>query len=459
MTTYSATLTKAGAALYAAALASGVPIVLNLAAVGDGGGSPVATPDPTRTTLVNQVYSGAITSLTVDPGNANLMWAELAIPPGSGGWTIREVGLFTSTGVLFAISNFPDTYKPVATDGSTTDLAINFGLLASNTAQITITIDPSVVQATRAWVLATITPAYLLPGGTQYQVPQKNSATLGDISWQDPNHPWEFAVATTGGVVAITVLQAYNKLIKVTGALTEAVTLTFPAAFGMWSVINATTGDFPVEAIAAGGLGVPILQGYADTVYCDGANVYYAASSALTKAPLDNSLAQASTAYVDAAVGAATPFRYVVPILSGYGPTPAFKSQVGDTPVAQFIKAYSMAVSWSMPVLSTLNVAKPLKMRIHYTGDVGAGNFFVQLGYQVFAGGALSSPSYTNETEAVAAPATAGDSTNYLTAVLVIPASTLSAQDLVNFILTRLPTNASDTNTGDFQVINITMEQ
>ena len=203
MTTYSATLTNAGAALYAAALASGTPIVLNLAAVGDGGGVDIATPDPTRTTLVNQVYSGAITSLSVDPGNANLMWAGLDIPPATGGFTIREVGLFTSAGVLFAISNYPDTYKPVLADGSASDLVINFGLLASNTALITISIDPSVVQATRAWVLATVTPAYLFPAGMQYQVLQKNSNNPGDISWQDPNDPWEVVVPTTGGIVMI----------------------------------------------------------------------------------------------------------------------------------------------------------------------------------------------------------------------------------------------------------------
>jgi hypothetical protein len=165
--------------------------------------------------------------------------------------------------------------------------------------------------------------------------------------------------------------------------------------------------------------------------------------------------ALATCAYADAA----TPFRYVVPILSGYGTTPAFKSQVGDTSVSQFIKAYAMAVSWSMPVLSTLNPAKPLKMRLHFTGDVGAGNFYLQLGYQIFANGPLGTVAYTNAVESVAAPATAGNLSNYLAAVMEIPASTLASQDLVNFVLTRLAANGADTNTGDFQLVNITMEQ
>ena len=459
MTTYSATLTNAGAALYAAALVSGTPIVLNLAAVGDGGGVDIATPDPTRTTLVNQVYSGAITSLSVDPGNPNLMWAGLDIPPATGGFTIREVGLFTSAGVLFAISNYPDTYTPVLADGSASDLVINFGLLASNTALITISIDPSVVQATRAWVLATVTPAYLFPAGTQYQVLQKNSNNPGDIGWQDPNNPWEVVVPTTGGIVTITPLQAYNKLIKVTGALTENVELTFPAAFGKWIVINLTSGPYSLIAIALGGGGVPILQGHADTVHCDGTSIYYSSASAANRPPLDASQAQANTLYVDSAVGSATPFRYVVPLLRMYIPAPAYSVMIGDTPASQFQKIAVAGVTWRMPVLSTLNVAKPLKLRLHYTGDAANDNYFLQLGYQIVSGGALAAPAYTELTEEVPAPSTAGDLANYLTASLIVPGATLVAQDLVNFVLLRLATNAGDTNTGNFQLINITMEQ
>lgn len=459
MTTYSAILTNAGAALYAAALASGTPIVLNLAAVGDGGGIPVVAPDPARTALLNPVYSGAIASLSLDPKNANLMWAELVIPPAAGGFTIREVGLFTASGVLFAISNFPDTYKPATAEGSTSDLVINFGLLASNTALIAISIDPSVVQATHAWVLATVTPAYLFPGGTQYQVLQKNSNTPGDASWQDPDNPWELLVPTSGGVVAISALQAFNKIVKVTGVLTSNVVLTFPAAFGKWTVINATTGAFSVSVIALGGQGVPILQGSADTVHCDGTNVFYSTASCLSRAPLDASLAHANTFYVDSAVGAATPFRYPVPILRPYGPVPAYPGMVGDKPVAQFPKLAASALTWDMPVLSTLNVAKPLKLRIHYTGDAAGNSYYLQLGYQVIGAGALGAAAYANVTEAVAAPSIAGNVANYLTATMVVPANALAAQNAVFFVLTRRATDPNDTNAGLFQLFNITMEQ
>ncbi|HEX7642032.1 MAG TPA: phage tail protein [Burkholderiaceae bacterium] len=318
MTTYSAVLTNAGAALYAAALAANTPIQLATMAVGDGGGSPVATPDKTRTSLVNQVYGTSISNLTVDPGNANLMWAEMVLPPTVGGFTVREAGIFTASGTLFAICNFPDTIKTVTTSGAPCDLVINFGMVVSNTALVTFTIDPNVVTATHAWVLSTVTPAYLFPGGTQYQALRKNSSTPGDMGWQDPGSPWEFSLTTTGGVTAITSLQAYNALIKVSGALTAPATIAFPAAFGKWVVINMTTGNFPLTAAVAGGSGVPILQGHADTVHSDGVNMAYSTASAVTRPLGDNSLALANTAYVDRAVSAMGQYEIDTGVANAY---------------------------------------------------------------------------------------------------------------------------------------------
>jgi hypothetical protein len=73
--------------------------------------------------------------------------------------------------------------------------------------------------------------------------------------------------------------------------------------------------------------------------------------------------------------------------------------------------------------------------------------------------GPVSPASYTNLTEQIAAPALAGELAIYLTAALVIPANTLSIQQWITFVLMRLGGNASDTNTGNFQLINVTMEQ
>jgi hypothetical protein len=112
-----------------------------------------------------------------------------------------------------------------------------------------------------------------------------------------------------------------------------------------------------------------------------------------------------------------------------------------------------------MPILATVNVANPLKIRIHYTSTVANNNFRMQLGYQIFSVGALSPATYTNVDDTFTAPATAGNLTNYLTVTAVIPGGVLAAQDWLNLVFTRLPGDALDTNTGTLQILNFTMEQ
>jgi len=122
-------------------------------------------------------------------------------------------------------------------------------------------------------------------------------------------------------------------------------------------------------------------------------------------------------------------------------------------------KLASTSTTWSMPVTSFVNVAAAVKVRIHYTSDISGGNFYLQLGYQIFSSGSISSPSYTNADEAVAAPTTAAYMMNHLSSVLEIPASALTVGEWVTFVLTRESTNVLDTATGNLQIIDITMEQ
>jgi hypothetical protein len=110
------------------------------------------------------------------------------------------------------------------------------------------------------------------------------------------------AISTTGGTIVLTVTQAASKFITVTGTLTSNSVLTFPAAYGEWSIINATTGAFSVTAIALGGSGVPILQGGADNVFCNNTNIRYEGSSAITRTLGDSSKAIATTEFVGQAL-------------------------------------------------------------------------------------------------------------------------------------------------------------
>lgn len=184
MPTFTAKLTNAGLALYAGAVAAGVPVQLTAMGIGDNNGN-VSIPNPEQTALGREVYRNFIGGIEPDPDDPTLKFAELVVPAHEGGWTIREVGIFTIDGTLFAIANFPETYKPLVGDGSSKDLVIRFGIKLSNSAAITLVVNVNIVTATRAWVMSTITAALLIPGGLTNQVLAKDSNADGDFKWVD----------------------------------------------------------------------------------------------------------------------------------------------------------------------------------------------------------------------------------------------------------------------------------
>lgn len=166
--------------------ATGVPINLTHMAVGDGGGNPV-TPDEGMTALVNERWRTTVNTVVQDPSNPKVFYVEMIIPAATGGWTVREVGVFDEDGNMFVVSNYPETYKTVPSDGATNDLCIRLEFMASNASVITLVVDPAVTVATRSWVINNITAAELIPGGTTGQVLTKQSNADGDADWQDPD--------------------------------------------------------------------------------------------------------------------------------------------------------------------------------------------------------------------------------------------------------------------------------
>ncbi|WP_447045333.1 phage tail protein [Vreelandella sp. H-I2] len=143
--------TAIGEAKIANAIALGDTINITQLAIGDGGGT-LPTPDSDRTALVNEVRRGAINTSHVDDDNPNWIVVEQVLPPDVGGWTIREVGIFDEDDDLIAYGNYPETYKPVLSEGSGRTQTIRFVMQVSSTAAITLKVDPSVVLATRAYV-------------------------------------------------------------------------------------------------------------------------------------------------------------------------------------------------------------------------------------------------------------------------------------------------------------------
>ncbi|MDN3220335.1 phage tail protein [Pseudomonas nunensis] len=152
MADYYTLLTNAGIAYETACKAAGLPIKLSQLSVGDGGGA-VYNPAATDTALRREVWRGPLNALFQDEKNPSWLLAEVTIPPEVGGWYVREAGIWTDTGILYAIVKYPESFKPVlATSGSGKEFYIRSIFETSNASLVTLLIDDTVVKATRAWV-------------------------------------------------------------------------------------------------------------------------------------------------------------------------------------------------------------------------------------------------------------------------------------------------------------------
>ncbi|UXD90725.1 phage tail protein [Cronobacter sakazakii] len=147
---YFALLTNQGAARLANAAALGTKLNLTQLAVGDGGGS-LPVPDTTQTRLINEKRRAPLNMLSVDPVNTSQIIAEQIIPESEGGYWIREIGLYDDAGVLIAVANCPETYKPQLQEGSGRTQTIRLVLVVSATDAVALKIDPAVVLATRKY--------------------------------------------------------------------------------------------------------------------------------------------------------------------------------------------------------------------------------------------------------------------------------------------------------------------
>jgi len=150
-TKYFALLTNQGAANLANAAALGSKVNITSLGVGDGGGT-LPTPDAEQTKLIGEKRRAQLNSLTVDAANSSQIIAEQIIPESEGGFWIREIGLYDADGVLIAVANCPETYKPQLAEGSGRTQTVRMILIVNSTTAVTLKIDPSVVLATRKYV-------------------------------------------------------------------------------------------------------------------------------------------------------------------------------------------------------------------------------------------------------------------------------------------------------------------
>lgn len=142
-------LTEIGKAKIANSGVMGTKVNFTKLKIGDGNGS-YYNPTEKQTDLVNTKWEGNITHVGTDEKNPNWIVIEVMVPANVGGFTIREYGAFDDDGNMLAISKCAETYKPTADDGSTKELLIKMILAVSNTENITLKIDPTIIFAKKS---------------------------------------------------------------------------------------------------------------------------------------------------------------------------------------------------------------------------------------------------------------------------------------------------------------------
>ncbi|QMP19179.1 tail fiber [Pseudomonas phage Persinger] len=253
-------LTSIGQAKIANAVALGQQIQVTEMALGDGNGNPT-TPSQSQTGLVRQVYRAQLNQLSTDPANPNYVIAELVVPSDVGGWTVREVGLYDVDGQLLAVGNFPETYKPQLSEGATRDLVVRVIIEVSNASVVQLKIDPSIVLASRQWVVSQFLLRSKVAGGLAGQVLAKNSNTDEDFKWVNPNaavdvivdvKPERQTLASGQTVVNFATIQANGIAVYIEGVrlietvdynVTGAAQITLAESHPAGSIIHAYQND------------------------------------------------------------------------------------------------------------------------------------------------------------------------------------------------------------------------
>ena len=254
---YYAILTNQGAARLANATMLGSKLNLTQMAVGDANGV-LPTPDPAQTKLINQKRIAPLNLLSVDPNNQSQIIAEQIIPENEGGFWIREIGLYDDEGVLIAVANCPETYKPQLQEGSGRTQTIRMILVVTNTEAITLKIDPSVVLATRKYVDDKISeheqsrrhPDASLTAKGFVQLSSATNSTSETLAatpkavkaaYDLANGKYTAQDATTARKGLVQLSSATNSTSETLAATPKAVKAAYDLAKGKYTAQNATT--------------------------------------------------------------------------------------------------------------------------------------------------------------------------------------------------------------------------
>ncbi|MCJ1857471.1 phage tail protein [Klebsiella quasipneumoniae] len=145
MIEYITRLTDYGKARFSRAALTGETVGFSVMAVGDGDG---VVPAPGMERLINERYRAPLNRVVIADQSANVIRAEMIIQPQVGGFWLREAALYDDNGACLAVANLPPSYKPLLAQGSGKLHAVNLWIAVSNTADVELKADPSVILAT-----------------------------------------------------------------------------------------------------------------------------------------------------------------------------------------------------------------------------------------------------------------------------------------------------------------------
>ncbi|HFV6113026.1 TPA: tail fiber protein, partial [Escherichia coli] len=127
------------------------PVRLTHMAVGDGNGE-LRQPQKNQTSLYNEVWRQSVNRVFTDPENPNRLIAELVIPPETGGFWVREIGVFDDTGTMIAVGNTAESYKPTREEGSGRAQIFRAVITVTSDAVVELVMDTTTILPTTDYI-------------------------------------------------------------------------------------------------------------------------------------------------------------------------------------------------------------------------------------------------------------------------------------------------------------------
>ncbi|EHD8242092.1 phage tail protein [Escherichia coli] len=253
-------ITDTGAKKLAQAAApDGNPVRLTHMAVGDGGGT-LPTPDSKQTRLVHEVWRHTVNRVILDATHQNRIIAELVIPPETGGFWIREIGVFDEHGDLIAVGNTAESYKPTVAEGSGRAQTFRTILTVSSTATVALTVDNTMVMATVDYVddklkeheqsrrhpdASLTTKGFVQLSSATNSVSETQAATPKAVkaAYDLANGKYTAQDATTARKGLVQLSSATNSTSEALAATPKAVKTAYDLANGKYTAQDATTAQ------------------------------------------------------------------------------------------------------------------------------------------------------------------------------------------------------------------------